>query len=334
MAEVRIAVVGAGMAGLACAREMARADARVTVFEKSRGLGGRLGTRRQGSFAFDHGAQFVTARSRPFLKYLGIAARAGVARDWAPRMMEDDRVWDAPIDHWHVGTPGMSAIVRPLSRGIELQTGVGVHELLQSERGWELRTDSGRPNRTFDAVAVAVPAPQALTLLGPHGRAFRHLAEVRIAPTWTVMMAFEQPIEAGAEARRWTHGTLAWAACDSSKAQRPPGPQCWVAHASAAWSREHLEEDAGEVAPLLVQEFGRALGVQLPRTVFLQGHRWRHAFVEQPLGLPCIVDEEIAAGACGDWCIAPRVEAAFESGRALAHSVLSMTGLSIPMTGH
>ncbi len=334
MADVRVAVIGAGIAGLACAREIAGADARVTVFERSRGLGGRLGTRRQGNFAFDHGAQFVTARSRPFLKYVEVAKRAGVARPWRPRLMEDDRSFDAPFDDWYVGAPGMSAIVRPLSRGIELQTGVGVHELVQGVRGWELQTDSGRQNRIFDAVAVAVPAPQALTLLGPHGRAFRHLADVRMAPCCAAMVAFDEPIDAGADVRRWTRGPLVWAACDSSKTQRPPGPQCWVVHASTSWSLEHLGADAAEVARLMLQEFGRELGIALPPPVYLQAHRWRHAFVEQSLGLPCLVDEEIAAGACGDWCIAPRVEAAFESGRALAHSVLSMVGLSAPLSRH
>jgi len=334
MAHVRIAVIGAGIAGLACARELAGADARVTVFERSRGLGGRLGTRRQGNLAFDHGAQYVTARSRPFLKYVEVARRAGVAHAWRPRLMEDDRSFDAPFDQWHVGMPGMSAIVRPLARGIELQTGVGVHELLQGVHGWELHTDSGRQRRVFDAVVVAVPAPQALTLLGPHGRAFRHLAGVRMSPCWTAMLAFDEPFDAGAEVRRWTRGPLAWAACDSSKARRPPGPQCWVVHAAAAWSQEHLDADAAEAARLMLQEFARELDVALPPPVHLQAHRWRHAFVEQPLGLPCLVDEEIAAGACGDWCIAPRVEAAFESGRALAHSVLSMVGLAAPIARH
>jgi len=334
MADVHVAVIGGGIAGLGCAREMARADARVTVFERSRGLGGRLGTRRHGSLTFDHGAQFVTARSRPFLKYVEVATRAGVARPWKPRIMEDERRWDTPIDDWHVGTPGMSAIVRPLARGIELRTGVGVRELLQGARGWELQTDAGRHSRIFDAVAIAVPAPQALTLLGPHGRAFRHLTDVRIAPCWSAMFAFELPIEAGAEARRWTRGDLVWAACESSKAQRPPGPQSWVVHASPQWSRQHLEADAQEAAQLLLKEFGKTLGCALPTPVFLQAHRWRHAFVEQPLGLPCLVDEELAAGACGDWCIAPRVEAAFESGRALAHSMLSMLGLTAPAARH
>ena len=334
MDTAKIAVIGAGIAGLACAQELARADARVTVFERSRGLGGRLGTRRQGNFAFDHGAQFVTARSRSFVKHVEVAGRAGAAARWKPRILEDDRSWAEPIEEWHVGTPGMSAFVRPLSRSLDLQTGVTVHELLQGQRGWELQTDSGRQNRIFDAVAVAVPAPQALTLLGPHGRAFRHLTDVRMAPCWTAMLAFDRPIDAGGDARRWTQGPLTWAACDSSKPQRPVGPQCWVVHAGPAWSREHLEADTQEAARLLAHVFATALGCSLPAPAFLLAHRWRHAFVEQPLGLPCLVDVEIAAGACGDWCIAPRVEAAFESGRALAHSMLSVVGLAAPMARH
>jgi predicted NAD/FAD-dependent oxidoreductase len=121
---------------------------------------------------------------------------------------------------------------------------------------------------------------------------------------------------------------LIWAACNTTKPGRPSGPQAWVVHASSQWSREHLEADAQEAARLLLREFGQAIGQTLANPSHLEAHRWRHALVEQPLGLPCVVDEEIAAGACGDWCIAPRVEAAYESGRTLAHSVLSMIGLA------
>lgn len=331
MDEVRVAVVGAGIAGLACALELARADAKVTVFERSRGLGGRLATRRHGPFAFDHGAQFITARSRPFARYLGIAAHAGAAAPWNPRMAEDHREWDKPIEDWVVGTPGMSAFVRPLSRGLNLQMGVRVHELLQGQRGWEILTDSGRESRVFDAVAVAVPAPQALALLGSHGRAFRHLTDVRMAPTWTAMIAFESPLDATAQACRWTTGSLSWAGCDSSKPGRTQNAQSWVVHASTDWSQQHLEIDQQDAAQLLLKEFTAAMGCGVPPPVHLEAHRWRHALVEQPLGLSCLVDEELAAGACGDWCIAPRVEAAYESGRTLAHSLLSTVGLSAPV---
>ena len=331
MDKPRIAIIGAGIAGLACARELSRADARVTVYERSRTLGGRLGTHRRGDFAFDHGAQYITARSRSFTGYVGIAGRAGAVQSWRPSILEDDRAWEEPIDDWQVGTPGMSALIRPLSRSLDLRTGVTVHELVQSQRGWELQTDAGREDLIYDAIGVAMPAPQALTLLGGHGRAFRHLAGVRMSPCWTGLLAFRRPVDVGADVRRWTRGTVTWAACDSSKPLRPEGPQSWVLHASPAWSRERLEDDARSVVRELRTEFAQAVGIELPEPVYSVAHRWRHALVEQPLGLPCLVDEEIAAGACGDWCIAPRVEAAFESGRALAHSLLSMVGLSAPL---
>ena len=333
MNDVRFAVIGAGMAGLACAHELARADAKVTVFERARGLGGRLATRRVGELAFDHGAQFITARSRPFGRYAETALRAGMLDAWRPRIMEDERAWPAPIEDWWIGQPGMSALVRPLARNIDIQGGIAVHELIPSQRGWELQTDAGRQDVTFRAVAVAVPAPQAYALLGAHGRAFRHVADVRMAPCWTGMFAFDTPQDLGAEARRWTKGPIAWAACNSSKSDRPLGPQCWVVHATSAWSREHINLDATEAAQLLFQAFAASVGRALPRPVHQDAHRWRHALVEEPLGLPCVVDEEISAGACGDWCIAPRVEAAFESGRSLAHSLLSMVGLSGRLLG-
>jgi predicted NAD/FAD-dependent oxidoreductase len=90
--------------------------------------------------------------------------------------------------------------------------------------------------------------------------------------------------------------------------------------------------DAQAAVTLLLRAFSEAVGRALPTPVFATAHRWRHALVEQPLGLPCLVDEEISAGACGDWCVAARVEAAYESGYSLAHSLLSMVGLSARMT--
>jgi phytoene dehydrogenase-like protein len=55
----RIAVVGAGIAGLACARTVAASGLSCTVFEKSRGTGGRAATRRHNGHRFDHGAPFI-----------------------------------------------------------------------------------------------------------------------------------------------------------------------------------------------------------------------------------------------------------------------------------
>ena len=56
----RVVVVGAGAAGLSAARQLGDRY-EVVVFDKARGVGGRMATRRLGDATFDHGAQFLTA---------------------------------------------------------------------------------------------------------------------------------------------------------------------------------------------------------------------------------------------------------------------------------
>jgi predicted NAD/FAD-dependent oxidoreductase len=330
--QPEIAVVGAGIAGLACASELAHAGAQVVVFERARGLGGRLATRRHGRVAFDQGAQFLTARSGPFVKYLTVARNAASAAPWTPTIVEDHRVWDAPIEDWFVGTPGMSGMVRPLARSLSIRTGATVYEFVRRDDQWEVETDSRLRVGPFDAVVVAAPAPQALTLLAPHGRTFRHLTNVSMAPCWTLMVKFDRDLPLPNDVFRWTGGPLSWAARDGSKPGRPSDPGAWVIHATGKWSRDHLEADAQEAAQLMLHAFANVVNDSLPAPQYVQAHRWRHALVDSALGLPCLLDADIAAGACGDWCIAPRVEAAFESGRAMAHSMLSMLGIPVPLT--
>jgi predicted NAD/FAD-dependent oxidoreductase len=61
----------------------------------------------------------------------------------------------------------------------------------------------------------------------------------------------------------------------------------------------------------------------LPPTEGRFAHRWRYARVDRPLGEEAWWDAARRIGACGDWCLDARVEAAFLSGRALAGRMLA-----------
>ena len=76
-----IAVIGAGIAGMACARTLAQAGHKVSVFEKSRGAGGRMSTKGTEFGGFDHGAQYFTVRDARFEKALSISAN--LVRRWS-----------------------------------------------------------------------------------------------------------------------------------------------------------------------------------------------------------------------------------------------------------
>ena len=59
-------VIGAGIAGILAAKQIQQYNLNVFILEKSRGVGGRMATRRFNGGIFDHGAQFFTVREPEF----------------------------------------------------------------------------------------------------------------------------------------------------------------------------------------------------------------------------------------------------------------------------
>ena len=90
MGSSRIAIIGAGIAGLACATALRQAGFQVSLFVKSRGAGGRMSTRRGADWQCDHGAQYFTARNPEFRAQVTRWEQAGVAAHWQPQLRSFD----------------------------------------------------------------------------------------------------------------------------------------------------------------------------------------------------------------------------------------------------
>lgn len=321
----RIAVVGAGMAGLACARALIAAGHDVRVFDKGRGVGGRIATRRADGASFNHGAQHATARDPGFAALIDEMRAAGVVAPWLAATGAGEPRW--------VGVPGMSALPRAMTvPDVSLHRHVAF--LHRGDDGWMLRhmdATAAKPGTVsdqggdlagpFDGVALALPGPQAAPLLAAIAHPFADAAAgISYAPCWAVMAAFAAAVP-GPDTMRAAADSLGWAARESS---RPGSPACpldaWTLHATGAWSREHLEDNASAVRATLLADFAARTG-DTAAPVSVAAHRWRYALVERALGQPCLWDATLRLGACGDWCLEGRVEAAFRSGVALAEAI-------------
>ena len=317
--KTSIAIIGAGMAGLTCARYLATLGFRPTVFEKSRGLGGRLATRRvEEGLAFDHGAQYVTARSAAFRRALQTAREAGVAARWIPGRTDPPGPGE---DEWFVGAPAMNALVQPLAEGIDLRLSSKVTAIRRDGDAWRIVGPSKEAEGPFDVVVCTAPAPQAQRLLASEPEVAVALGGVSMAPCWALMLRFAKPVDPGFDVRRAESEDLAWIARNGSKPGRDSAADCWVVHAGPDWSRRHLELDRDLAAALLVEMLPRAFGLRLPRVEGAVAHRWRYARTTKPLGAPFLgfVANSLFLG--GDWCLGARVECAFESGLAIAQAL-------------
>ncbi|MEC7622679.1 MAG: FAD-dependent oxidoreductase [Pseudomonadota bacterium] len=308
---MQIAIVGAGMAGISCATRLAALGHEVALFDKGRGPGGRMATRRVEAdgttLSFDHGAQYFTARDPRFVEQVARWEREGVVARWDA----------AGADAW-VGTPAMNAPIKAMAGRHDVQFGTRIEQLLRDGDRWQLDGE-GAPDRRFDAVVVALPAEQAGPLLQQHASAMGDLADAtRSAPCWTVMAAFEQRLPSEQDSIRH-HGAIGWAARNNAKPGRGSA-ECWVVQASPDWSRAHLEDEATAVETALLDQLADAIGAPLPPRLAISAHRWRFAR-SGAAGKEALWDAQQRIGVCGDWLIGPRVEAAYLSGRILAETV-------------
>lgn len=302
-----VAVIGAGMAGLACARRLADAGLAVSVFDKGRRPGGRVATRETEHGGFDHGAQFFTARDPEFLRVLAPLRAEGVIRPWAaPGRAEP--VW--------VGVPGMAALPLSLARGLDVRCGVTVSRVEGAPRRWRLRDLDGDEQGPFHAVLLTPPAPQ-LAALWP-GDAPEALAGIAYQPCWTLLL--HRPDTAPLPSVRTDPAVIAWVAHEQDKPGRGGGARCTV-QASAEWSSAWLEAEPPLVQAALLAALADAWGPGVHEWSVAAVHRWRYALAQRCAPGP-IWQPENWLGAAGDGLAAPRVEAAWLSGWALAGKVL------------
>ena len=314
MSTATIAIIGAGMAGAACAQALIEAGRKVVVVDKGRRVGGRLAQRRVGDAVFDHGAQYLGAHDPAFAAAMGSWQEAGLVAAWPG-------VSSGRGEPVRIGVPAMNAPVQHLLHGSEVRTSCRVTALAQGEAGWTLRAGDGPALGPYPQLVLAIPAPQAVALLRPaitrHALAplLDRLAGVHMAPCWSVLAAFAARIGGAENTYRRPDDTLAWCARNPSKPGRGE-VESWTLHAAPGWSRDHLEQRPEEVVAPLLDAFAQLVGRPLPLPVHLSAHRWRFSMVEEPLGEAVLLGPGLAL--CGDWCLGPRVEAAWLSGRAAA----------------
>ena len=322
--ELRVAVVGAGVAGVSAARRLSQLGHGVRVFDKGRGVGGRCATRRSNGLRFDHGAQFFTARQGPFIEALGPLIEMGHVQEWRPRIARlgpDGHRSRSPDSVRYVGVPGMSVLGKGLAGDLDVEQGAHVRSLERQLDGtWMLTLDGERHAGPFMAVIVACPAPQAAELLRTAHPGLASACDgVRLLPCWSVMAAFDRPLHLDLDAAFIDDEVLAWMARDSGKPGRASTLECWTLHAGPAWSARHLEEEPEVVAETVLDRFGRLVGEPLERPVHLAAHRWRYARTEQPANpVARWIDADSRIAVAGDWQLGDRIEDAFMSGRTVA----------------
>lgn len=305
---------------MACARVMRRAGCYVELFEQDRIIGGRMATTRLGLTAFDHGAQYVTARSQGFKAYLDELVSASYAARWSPKSSDGEEA--RQMMPWYVGTPGMSSLVRPLAEGVRIHTERKVHTIQRSEKGWYLWFEDETHAGPFHAVAVATPASEALLLVGRIEELATPLERVRISPCWSVLVRLEERLLPTQDVFSDMSEVVRWIARNNAKPARSARGDHIVIHASPGWSRETEDVEPEVVASEMWNEVCNVLSLPPTRPAQISAHLWRQGLVDHSLGETFLFSSDHMVGIAGDWCLGRLAEHAFESGTRLGKAIV------------
>jgi renalase len=311
------------MTGLACARVMRRAGFYVEVFERDRVIGGRIATLRIGTSTFDHGAQYITARSEAFTRFVNELAGNGYVARWMPRATRSGEEGGGQMTPWYVGVPGMASILRPLAEGVRIHSGCTVHTIGRAGKGWQIWFEDQSSVGPFAAIAIALPAPQARLILGPLDELAEPLSRARMSPIWALTVRVDGVTLPAQDVWSDMSEVIRWIARNQTKPGRSSRAEHIVVHASQAWSREAEDADPDAVANELWGETSHILGLPPVRPAQMSAFLWRQGLVDQPIGESCVFSSTHRVGVAGDWCLGRLAEHAFESGSSLGRAIVS-----------
>ena len=322
--ERRVAIIGAGISGISCATRLHESHIEATIFDKSRGPGGRMSTRRKGESRFDHGAQYFTASNQDFLHQVMEWETAGLVAEWKGRFAdwrEGSLVERHPKRKRWVGAPRMSALCRGLSQELHVQYGVRILRLKPHKQQWMLIDENDKSYGPFDSILVSCPGPQAAALLPVESNTHQLARALTYSPCWAVMADLESPINTAFDGIHFQDHPLGWAAKDSSKPQRTSGER-WVLHGSAEWSQQNVDATPEDIIHQLTKAFGQIGTIQPHRCT---AHRWLYALASRSDGIPAMYDPKRQLGLFGDALAEPKVEGAWKSGQEMANIILGAT---------
>lgn len=320
-----IAIIGTGIAGLSAAQALHTAGYEVVLFDKSRGSGGRMASKRSDVGTLDLGAQYFTARDRKFVEVVQQWQARGWVNQWTPSLYNyrDASLSASPDEQvrW-VGTPRMSAITRAMLGALPVHFSCRITEVFRGEQHWNLQDAEGNNHGPFSHVVIALPAPQASTLLAAAPKLAGAAASVAMEPTWAVALSFATPLDTRVEGCFVQDSALDWLARSTSKPAREGTNDTWILHATSQWSRQHIDQSKEQIVEQLHGAFAELIGCAVPAPIFTLAHRWLYARPAAAHQFGALADADLGLYACGDWCLSGRVEGAWLSGQEAARKLL------------
>jgi renalase len=327
MIKKKIAIIGAGISGLVLAKNL-KDYFEIKVFEKSRGVGGRMSTRRDNDFVFDHGAQSFCARSREFQNFLQPFIDSGDIEPWcgkAINIFSDGRVTKRTWFETHfVATPNMNSLCKKIAHDCDIVLESEIAPLTKIGKKWIIQDTSGKDFGEFDFVISTAPPKQSETILKEFLSNKNIFSDIRMQPCFALMIGFRNKINLDWIFAKTYQSKIKLISVNSSKPKRNNEVTCFVVHSDASWSTANIDRDRADLLHELASEFTKLTAIDYKESDYLSIHLWRYALVSNTIKTQnYLCDFQNNFSAISDWSSSSRIEEVVLAANYLSEKIIT-----------
>ena len=311
----RIAIIGSGIAAASLAHAL-HDFADITVFEKARGVGGRVSTRYQDDFEFDLGAPFFSVTHPSFQTMINDLIHQNIVAKWCYR--EWGKTKDIQLKAAYLGCPRMNDLSKFLLNTTKVYLEHKVTHLEACEQAWVVYFEAQAP-QTFDWVISTAPPSQSKSLLPRNFEYSDLLGDVELKPSIVLLLGLTNPLAINWDCYEINSDKILRCIVNSNKPGRKHAPSV-VIESHAGFAQQHVDDHDDSILALLMAEIKNFLPINDSQIRYQKLHRWRYAIAtEKKLSNMLCFDLSLGLGVCGDWAEGADVEGAYLSGVRMAH---------------
>ena len=321
-----IAVIGAGLSGITIA-SIIKEKFKVEVFEKSRGVGGRMSTRKELPFIFDHGAQFFKIESNDFKNFVAELIAQQIISPWKLKLayFEGDNLKKIKMiqkkHKFYVGVPSMDSIVKYMSKDLCVNLNTKIERIIKQGDKWYIYDQNKKRHGHYDWIIISLPAEQSLELIAKTICFHSLIKKIKMVGCISLMVGLNKSLNLDYDAALIKNKDIAWLALNNSKPHRKKNT-CLLINSSYEYAKKNSNSSKIKVQKHLLNETRNLINSNLSDAELLKVHQWKYVEAKNHPAEDYFIDRDQKIGVCGDWFINSRVEGAFLSAKKLSNEIL------------
>ena len=321
-----VAVIGAGITGITLANLLQK-KFNLTVFEKSRGVGGRMATRRAEPYQFNHGAQYFKIENKEFKDFLQPLILNKVIKPLEANQIEilnKEVIKRTKIynKQYFTAESKMNSVVKYLiNNNFSIKLLCKIEKIIKENDKWFV-IDSGQVSfGPYDWLIITIPPNQAKEILYNNFKFLDIIKKIKMRSCYSLMLGFDKFDEFDFDTALFLEEDVQWLSIRKIILENKEYYNLLI-NSSYNFAEQNINSSKDKISNHLIKQVSDILKCKLNNYEHKALHFWKYAMSEKNNNLGSLFDEDLKIIVCGDWCMNGKVEGGFLSAKDAVNKLL------------